>query len=483
MLLTLCGCAKKATTITTTTKKNTTVLNTTIKELNAPTNIKITEGIITFDELNGLRYCAYVIIDGTEKKYNIKSGFDLSLVLDYGKYSLKMTAFDDDLESKKSEEIMFEIIDANIKNKIKEIDLTNPMYVNWDGRNYYNEKAKRNYFYYTASGFKVSFYGTKLDATLYSNNVTLDNCVYIAVLVDGEVYPEGKVIALNKGLTAIYTLAQNLDEGFHSIQVIKRSEAIDNTAALIDLSCDGYFTTPNQDNDRKVLIIGDSFTAGFGNLTSSPTDTKTARNSDGLKSFMYLTARMFNADVEEISLSGWGVRWGYNVHNDGTINVPYLFNYVGITNQDPVIIPYATTEFEPDLILYFLGLNDFYAKINITNKEVEKQKYIKEFQESTEAFLRKLHTTYSNAKFVLPYDSLINQSLPGYYVKDVVNKLNLEFNGIYHLLDCSSGIVASDGLGASNHPRVITSIKISEIIKEEVKKVMGWQTVYNNITE
>ena len=65
----------------------------------------------------------------------------------------------------------------------------------------------------------------------------------------------------------------------------------------------------------------------------------------------------------------------------------------------------------------------------------------------------------------------------------MVNKLNLEFNGIYHLLDCSSGIVASDGLGASNHPRVITSIKISEIIKEEVKKVMGWQTVYNNITE
>ena len=252
--LLLVGCTVVTSSSNTTTENNNTTISTdsnsqtesTTNEVNtlvAPTNLKIEKGIVSFDLVEGAQSYTLKIRQNGEFIMNlvVNNGDDLTSYLEDGEYTATIQAKAGNKQSESSEEIEFtmgvKIIDITTLSRLSGELLSSDRYVNMSGRHYFNETEGRMYFYYTASGFKVSFTGTKLDATILATGYNKpNNEARIVVLVDGEVYPEGgTTIVLNKAMEATYTLVEGLTQGKHSVEVLKRSEAIDNTLALSDL--------------------------------------------------------------------------------------------------------------------------------------------------------------------------------------------------------------------------------------------------------
>ena len=363
-------------------------------------------------------------------------------------------------------------------NMLKGELLINEHYIKLIGRYSYNETTKCPTLYFTASGFKVRFYGTSLSA-MFNPSGSGNNCAVIHILVDGEVYPEGKTILVNQSMLTKYTLCEGLEEGYHEVEVLKRSEAVDNTLTIRNLETDGKFAVLNEETTKtKMLVLGDSFTAGYGNLTTSTTDAKNALNSDGLKAFPYLTARMLDFDVEYVNASGWGVKYGYNDHKNGTVNIPYMFNYSGVSGQTVSTIEYDLNRFVPDVIMYEIGLNDFYSVINMSSSLI-KQAKIKEFEEATKAFILRLHELYPNAKVFITYEGYTDVNRPGKYVKKVSDEINAEYGTFIYDASFEGCVVE---LVSDNHPSVKSNILMAEAVTTAIENVLGITRVRENIT-
>lgn len=67
------------------------------------------------------------------------------------------------------------------------------------GRNAYQSATKANYFYFTASGFEVKFYGTSLSAELITGTNPVEKQPHQLVFIDGENNPNNaKLIVLDQ---------------------------------------------------------------------------------------------------------------------------------------------------------------------------------------------------------------------------------------------------------------------------------------------
>ncbi len=481
----LVGCNKVTTKVPTTASKTTNTITSskslTKQTLETPKNLMISsEGILTFEAVAGAKkYRISVTSADSTRQYFVENNYDLTLFLDYGEYKIKIQAVSDDITSEFSNEVTFKYEEEKMK-ELSELLLTDPNYIRWNGRNFYDESSKKNYFYYTASGFEVDFFGTELTANIYSTATSaLKTCAYIVVLVDGEVYPEaGKTIALNNA-DGNYTLASGLTEGYHHVEVLKRTEAIDNTTALVSLTTDNKFVTPIENKKtHNILVIGASGSAGYGNLATDTNVVKTPQNSDGLKAFGYLTARMFDANVEMVNASGWGVKYGWNT-TDGKINIPYAFERVGmLVNGSVVNEPQAYLSYTPDVIILNLGMNDFNAFINSAAQSANKAKLTEEYKVAFEAFLKKLHNIYPNA-IIVEVHTQSSSETP--YNIEISEKVNTEIGTFVYSLTIPTNGSNGDGLGANNHANVKTHIRTSDIIAEKIMEVKNWTKVRNNI--
>ena len=150
-LLMLVGCSSN-TTVGTTKGKNTSTIPTV--SLDAPTNIKVAKGIITFDEVTGATsYQLKVYQDGQFlMNLTVNSGDDISSYFEDGEYLGKLYSKNGTKSSAASEDIQFFIglhaVDVTTLNEISDIDLQLADYINWSGRTYFNNSNKRMYFYY-----------------------------------------------------------------------------------------------------------------------------------------------------------------------------------------------------------------------------------------------------------------------------------------------------------------------------------------------
>ena len=249
------------------------------------------------------------------------------------------------------------------------------LYVNRYGRQYFTE-GKLNVDN-VSSGIEVAFFSDSLTV-----DVTVTNDVYVHVYVDGDTTGEFK--KLTQGT---FTLAENLGEGIHTVRMLKASEGDRGKFTVNAFHADEFLRIPEK-SDLKMEFIGDSITAGYGNL-AAPGSTWSVENSDGCASYAALTAQQLNADFSVIALSGICLnvdRWGAG------INMTQLHSYISYRNRDSY-----TYDADMDVVVLALGTNDA-SYINSTSFA-----YRKQFPIDYAAFLRHLRTIYPNAYVVCIY--------------------------------------------------------------------------------
>ena len=275
------------------------------------------------------------------------------------------------------------------KGNVKELSGQNLQseYIDWNGRNYYNETNQLNYFFYGNSGFTVDFYGTELEATFYATNYASSaHRPAFVVTVDDDLVSDNKIkldkdaekvvldetviklteSTLDTGTSNLHTikLASGLEEGAHTLTLYKMGEAKDNTTALKSLKTDNKFYKQTENDKLKIEIIGSSGITGYGDLSYATVDNRgrNTANSFGAFSLAGLAALMLNADTSFMSVSG-----GVLCENIGGLSLQTIYDYTGRTEGsdgngaifkvDGQNVMYDHDE-EMDIVIINMGGND-----------------------------------------------------------------------------------------------------------------------------
>jgi len=185
---------------------------------------------------------------------------------------------------------------------------------------------------------------------------------YFDVYVDG-VLQASPVIGSES--QSDYPLASGLTaSATHEVSLYKRTEASSNGRTQIlgySFPTGGTLLPPAAPSGRRIEVIGDSISCGYGVLGPDATCTETSAYEDHDDTYGAITARSLDADLYTIASSGRGM---YRNNDDTTTGT--LPDIYGLT------LPYGDgaggfwlsqwdfTSFIPDVVVIDLGTNDFY---------------------------------------------------------------------------------------------------------------------------
>lgn len=176
---------------------------------------------------------------------------------------------------------------------------------------------------------------------------------WLAISVDGGA---PHAIALERG-EHTYDVARDLPPGEHVLTVVKRTEAGVGTVEIlgIELPSRARLLSPPPRPTRRIEVIGDSITAGFGSEGRDAACPFSAATENADAAYGAVAARALNAEVVAVAWSGKGVL--RNADPLDTLPMPRLYERV---------LPAEERQWDfrtdpPDVLVVNLGANDFLA--------------------------------------------------------------------------------------------------------------------------
>lgn len=277
------------------------------------------------------------------------------------------------------------------------------------------------------SGFEVSFYGTTLKANLSGWYGTWYGETRIAVLVDGAVNTEENVIVIDQSTNLHkYTLVDNLNEGLHTVKVVKITEALSSSLDFYGVETDGYFVPVNKEEKLKIEVYGDSISAGYGNLRGSAPDGTNATIQDGMQTYATYTARALNADINVQARSGIGLYTSGNIDDNYQVNTGY--RYVNYDKE----YRWNFDNYTPDIVIINLGTNDHWNP-SVFNETTYINKYLE--------LIDNLISNYGEDTAFIFASGLMEQKVDD-YVQQVYNQVKNSYDNSFHTIkfnQCAAG--------------------------------------------
>lgn len=192
------------------------------------------------------------------------------------------------------------------------------------------------------SGFEVTLTGSKLTAQIEDWGAN-----WLNIEVDGNVTQ----LALKEGSWE-YTLFAG-PTGQHTIKVTRRTGTPVGVTRFLDISGDGPIL-PTEDRTRRILVIGDSVTSGYGIEGESQFCAYSHATQNHDLAYPALTAAAFNADLHTIAADGRGLVRNFS-GDDPTMSEAAWRELPGST------VNWARLAYRPQVIIINLGSADFAA--------------------------------------------------------------------------------------------------------------------------
>ncbi|MBE1488432.1 SGNH/GDSL hydrolase family protein [Plantactinospora soyae] len=185
-----------------------------------------------------------------------------------------------------------------------------------------------------------------------------------------------------------------LSNGVHRVRLVKRTESpwATGTFGGFVAAPGGAILAKPPARQRQIEFIGDSYTAGYGNLSATRdcTSDEVNRTTNADLGFGALAARRLNADYQVNAFSGRGMVRNYNGGEPGTSYRTYydraLLNVDGDVWQNP-------GTWRPQLVVVGLGINDFSTAINPVEQWTP-DSLVAAYRAAYQAFLDKLRARY-----------------------------------------------------------------------------------------
>jgi lysophospholipase L1-like esterase len=202
-------------------------------------------------------------------------------------------------------------------------------------------------------------------------------------------------IVINKPGKQDYVVP-GLTPGKHVVRLEKISETQSSTGRFLGFySDDKPAKLPKR--KRQIEFIGDSFTVGYGNTSSSRecTNEDVFNTTNSQLAFGPLTAKYFDADYQINASSGFGVVRNYSGGTPDK-NLIGLYPFTLHTNQ----YIYASN-WQPQVIVIGLGTNDFSTKLKADERWKTRAELQADYVNKYVHFVKYLHRKNPRTQFVL----------------------------------------------------------------------------------
>lgn len=298
----------------------------------------------------------------------------------------------------------------------------------------------------------AKFKGTAISARIKDEGYNL-----FQVIVDGETK---KVLRTDKAKGAqTYLLADDLSDGPHEISLHRRAEAKVGEVVFFGFETPGQMLPSPPAPERRIEIIGDSISAGYGN--EGPGAACGYVNSEQNEYLTYgaIAARNLQADHTTIAWSGKTIREMKE----------YFDKTLPARTDGP---KWTFSQYQPSAVVINVGTNNF------ANVDPGEARFVRWYHD----LVTTVRAAYPNAFIVCALGSMLSNVYPEgrnsltqarKYMKVAVKNLKDEGDTKLELLEFPEQNHA-DGLGCGFHPSLKTHKLMGDRLTAFLKEHMGW---------
>lgn len=259
-----------------------------------------------------------------------------------------------------------------------------------------------------------------------------------------------------------YPVVSGLPAGRHTVELVKRTEASQGVTQLLGFQIDDASKLlPAPARARRIEVIGDSISCGYGNEAGRKEEHFTPKTENAWLAYGAVAARAVNADYVCVAWSGKKL-WPDN----------------SILDLYDRVLPAATERkwdfaaWTPDVVVINLGTNDFNAKVN-----PDEAGWVAAYA----AFIRQIRGRYPKAPIYCALGTMLSDWPPERkprtvilgYLEKVIKQAGAAGGPPVRLIDF--GVQnPENGYGADWHPNVKTNALMGGQLAATLKKDLGW---------
>jgi hypothetical protein len=334
--------------------------------------------------------------------------------------------------------------------------------VRWFGRVDVSDPAKIK-LAWSGTGFIGKLSGTDIAVKLKTEGT---GDIYFQPVIDGKPGTRFSVGATEQTVK----IGSGLAAGEHQVELYRETEGKGFGYSVFLGFAQGTPAAPPPFSGRLIEVIGDSISAGFGNLGSEQhpgygNDPNggcefTTETESAYLAYSHVAARAVNADASVLAGSGWGM---YSDLGGDTKNVmPALFSNV----LGEAATPVWSFAAKPQVVVINLGTNDASAK-NLTAAK---------FKPAYAAFVGKVREKYPDALILCAVGSMLGQAehaLALEFLGAIANDRKSAGDARVKVLDLGTQD-ALLGTGCAWHPNVAEDKRMADLLTKELRQSLGW---------
>jgi len=300
---------------------------------------------------------------------------------------------------------------------------------------------------WTNCGVGVRFEGDALDIQLsgagrISFQIMLDGEYHKTITTDGAAWS-------NSTTKTTYRIVDTAGPGEHNVQMYRNAEASFGAISFHDITVtNGKLAQSSFPFDKKIEIIGDSISAGYGNA-GCPWGPD---NEKGSSAWGPLAARKLGAVAHIIAVSGIGMVTSYSGATED--QMPERYSYALPADKQS---QWQYSQYIPDVVVINLGTNDFSSYHN----GMDRNTYIYTYQE----FVHRLRSYYPDA-YILLATNTANDSFSD-ELDEIIS--GLSDNNIEKI-----NLKTSNWNGCDGHPDLNAHQTMADTLVAHIKAVLGW---------
>ncbi len=300
-------------------------------------------------------------------------------------------------------------------------------------------------FDWTGSGFRLCFVGKSI--ILSFAELKTPYTFYVAVKLDGR----RQRFPISTGNEKI--VFENLADKKHCLEFVKITET---TERLVFTECEVSGKAPDLVAcealpQLKIEFVGDSLTAGYGNLAPATEKLFHTFEQDSGRAYAALCADILGADAHFVCYSGKGIY--FNCHGVFDYEIPTFFNHASLETKEP----WDFSAWTPDAVVINAGTNDFCGGIDEDT-----------FEKAALGFLKQVRETYPNAYIFWAYG--MTQKVATAPLKRAVAAFA---DSKAFFIELSSMYDHKDEIGGNGHPNVKSATRTAKFVAKRIKEVMG----------